>query len=506
MLLVAIIVSTSSAQYSGFSWGTTYQIVNIGSGATDISVRYYDSAGAEDADAARTFTDVNAGASVKVIQVRDDTSLGNGSYSALVSAGQPVAAIVNQELYPVGSTSPQPPFSSYSGITPEQSGNEVFLPVAMYNYYTYYTEIIIMNTEGSDATGITIDYYPTTVNGTVMGNQVLNVAVDTLKPNQSITVSQKEMSQLGIRFLGSAVVDSPNAKVAVVVNQHSPTNYKLMTYNGFVQGTTKAYIPNHMRGYFGYYNSLTIANPNSSSACVRLTYSPSGSYNVVSSGSVGSVSVDYKIDGYKNLNRYDGPTASDNQSDLDDSNVYTRFFGSVTIESITSSTTVTGCPASALPIVAITNGESISGSNLDSQSGSFNGISNSDATTKLASPMIYSGFYGYYTSTVVQNTTNIETSCTFTYTSDSVESTIKNRTEAYVATLPANGIINIYEGTKGGARGHINTDTDWSNGTYARFNGSVVIECGQPVVGYANLEADILMKDSMYSFNLVNLP
>ena len=40
------------------------------------------------------------------------------------------------------------------------------------------------------------------------------------------------------------------------------------------------------------------------------------SYRVAS---VGPVSVDYKIDGYKNLNRYDGPTASDSQSDLDDS-------------------------------------------------------------------------------------------------------------------------------------------------------------------------------------------
>jgi len=505
-ILISLIASTSFAQYSGNTWGTTYQIVNIGNGTTSIGVKYYDSTGTEDLDAARTFTDVLKGASVKVIQVRDDVNLGNGTYSAVISStGQPVAAIVNQELYPSGSINPQPPFSSYSGISPEEAGRVIFLPVAMYNYYTYYTEIIIMNIGTNPATGITIDYYPTTVGSTVQGNQLLASAVPTLAPNQSITISQKDMAQLGTRFLGTAVVNSPNSDIAVVVNQHSPENYKLMSYNGFKEGSTLLFMPNHMRGYYGYYNSLTIANPNPTAACVRLTYSPSGAANVVSSGSIGPVVVDYKIDGYKNINRYDGPTATDVQSDLDDDPIYSRFFGSATIESITSSSSLTGCPDPALPIVAITNGESVSGATVDSQSGSFNGILSSAATTKLASPMVYSSFYGYYTSTVIQNTTNTQTTCTFTYTSDAVESTIKNLSKTYTEILPANGIINIYEGTKGAERGHINTDPTWSDGTYKRFNGSVIIECGQPVVGFANLEKDILSKDSMYSFNLVNL-
>lgn len=506
LFMILIFVTASFAQYSGYSWGTTYQIVNLGE-QTDINVKYYDSTGVLNAGATRTFSDVDSGASVKVIQVRDDTNLGNGVYSAVVSAGQPIAAIVNQELYLAGSTNPSPPFSSYSGVSPEDAGNVVFIPVAMHNYYTYYTEIIIMNVDGtSDASNITIDYYPTTVNGNVTGVQVLGKPVQTLKPNQSITISQKSMTELGNpRFLGSAVVKSPNAKIAVVVNQHSPENYKLMTYNGIVGGDTELFVSNHMRGYYGYYNSLTIANPNSTSACVRLTYTPSGQYNQVLSGSIGPVSVDYKIDAFKNINRYDGPTASDSQSDLDDGPVYSRFFGSVKIESITSSSSLTGCPSSALPVVAITNGESISGAGNSNQSGSFNAVFATKGTKKLASPMAYSSFYGYYTSIVVQNTTGEDTTCNFTYTSDSVESTIKNHTEVYTENLLGNGVINIYEGTSGSERGHINTDPAWSNGTYKRFNGSVIIECGQPVVGYANLEADILSKDSMYSFNLVNL-
>jgi len=163
MIMVLIIATNSFAQYIGYSWGTTYQIVNIGTSKTDIGVNYYDSTGVLDADAIRTFTDIAVGASVKVIQVRDDTNLGSGIYSAVVNAGQPIAAIVNQELYLTGSTSPNPPFSSYSGISPEDAGNKVILPVAMYNYYTYYTEMIIMNVGSSDATDITIDYYPTSI-------------------------------------------------------------------------------------------------------------------------------------------------------------------------------------------------------------------------------------------------------------------------------------------------------------------------------------------------------
>jgi len=332
--------------------------------------------------------------------------------------------------------------------------------------------------------------------------------VPTIKANASVVISQKEMTELGgiaTRFLGSAIVRSPDQAVAVVVNQHSPQNYKLMTYNGFNQGGTTSYIPNHMRGYYGYYNSLTITNPNNTAACVRLTYTPTGIYNAVVSGTIGPVSVDFKIGAYQSLNRYDGPTATDTQSDLDDDPNYSRFFGSVKIDSITSSPSLTGCPVSSLPIVAITNVEATSGPSKDSQSGSFNASFSSEATTKLFSPVTYSDFYGYYTSTVIQNTTGVDTTCSFKYTSDGVESAVKNQTKTYNENLPAYGIINIYEGTKGGKRGHINTDPFWSNGVTDRFNGTLEVTCGQSIVGYANLEVDILGKDSMYTFNLVNV-
>jgi hypothetical protein len=321
-----------------------------------------------------------------------------------------------------------------------------------------------------------------------------------LEPNASVVISQKDMTNLGgtaTRFLGSAIVKSPSQDVAVVVNQHSPNNYKLMTYNGFTESSTSIFIPNHMRGYYGYYNSLTITNPNDVDACVAITYTPTGGLNAVSSGSVGAVTVDYKLGAHQSFNRYDGPGASDAQSDLDDSPVYTRFFGSVKIESITSSSTVTGCPGTAQPIVAITNVEAVSGANADSQSGSFNGAAASSATTKLFSPVTYSNFYGFYTSTVIQNTSNTATTCTFKYTSDGVESAVKNHTASYTEDLPAFGIINIYEGTKGGERGHINTDNQWSSGGTDRVNGTLEVTSGQPIVGYANLEVDTNGKDTM---------
>jgi hypothetical protein len=216
--------------------------------------------------------------------------------------------------------------------------------------------------------------------------------------------------------------------------------------------------------------------------------------------------VDYKIDAHQSINRYDGPGATDAQSDLDYDLSYIMFFGSVKVDSITSSQTIPDCPATAQPVVAVTNVESVSGAGKDSQSGSFNGIDQATATTKIFSPVTYSDFYGYYTSTVIQNTTDQATTCTFTYTSDDTASAVKNQTKSYPAIdLPANGIINIYEGTKGGKRGHINTDPFWSNGTTDRFAGSLQVVCGQPVVGYANLEVDILGKDSMYTYNLVNV-
>jgi hypothetical protein len=493
--LALLLAGTVNAQYTGYSWSTAYQVVNMGTAATNIDIDYYNSSGVVQTTAHKTYTNVPAGSSRLVVQFTDDPNLPSGRYSAVVSAGQPIAAIVNQQLVPSGASSysPVPPFSTYNGEG--QGATTVTLPAVMYNWYGYYTDVYIMNVGTAAASNVDIAYIPGSIGSTATGHSGVTDLNNSIAQYASLEKNQQSLTTLGAssgtytgRFLGSAVITSDQPIIAVV-NQNNVSAYKLMTYNGFTSGATDIAVPVHMRGYFGYYSTMLVANPSSSAtAHVTLTYTPTGSYNVASSGGVGTVTATYSILPQASLTRYDGPGATDDQSDLDDARVYTRFYGSVRV-------------TSDIAVVVLENTEALSTG--DDQAGSFNGIPIANATQDIVSPVIASGFYGYYTTMVVQNATATAGSCQVTYTSDGTYSAVLNHSKAYTHTLPANGSFTVYEGTKGGKSGDINLDpTAW--GASTRFLGSAAIHCTVNALAIVNEESDVSARDSMYTFDTFN--
>ena len=119
--------------------------------------------------------------------------------------------------------------------------------------------------------------------------------------------------------------------------------------------------------------------------------------------------------------------------------------------------------------------------------------------------MILADFYGYYTTMIVQNTTGTAGTCHITYTSDGIYSAVKNHSKTYDHTIPANGSFTVYEGRKGGQEvGDINSDTEWRSGGQKQFIGAAAINCDVDVVAFVNEEADISLKDSMYTMNTFN--
>ena len=495
-LIALLLTSTVSAQYSDYSWSTAYQVVNMGTANTDITIDYYDANGVRVAAAQKVFLGVPPGGSRLVVQFTDDPNLPAGSYSAVITAGEPIAAIANQQLVPSGATTytPAPPFSTYSG---QGSGaTQLTLPAVMYNWYGYYTDIFIMNVGDADATNVDISYVPGTLDGNPTGTAASQNDLS-IKQYASLMRSQQSMTSLGAttgifsgRFLGSAVITSDQPIIAVV-NQHNPAAYKLMSYNGFTSGSTEVAAPVHMRGYYGYYSTLLIGNPHlTSPANVTITYTPTGAYNLVSSGSVGPVTVNHTIPPQKSITRHDGPTASDAQSDLDDSPVYTRFYGSVKI-------------TSDIPVVVQMNVEALATG--DAQAGSYNGIPLASATKDIVVPVILADYYGYYTTLVVQNATGTAGTCAITYTSDSLYSSVKNTSKTYNHTLPANGGFTVYEGRAGGVEdGDINSDSTWLSGGTRRFIGAASITCTVNAVAFVNEESVVSRRDSMYTFNTFN--
>ena len=492
LILVVVGAQVVLAQYSD-PWYSSYQVQNLGGDPADIIVNYYDSAGAVQTSASKSFTDVPANGSVTVVQFTDDPNLAAGTYSAVISADQPIAAIANQQLVPTGATAftPSQPFSSYSGAS--AGSTTVIIPVIMYNWFGYYTEMYIQNVGSAGASNVDITFYPTTVNGELAGTSGVTDNDNAIAQYASGYKSQESLSALGAasgtwadRFLGAAVITSDQPLV-VVVNQHNPTATKLFTFNGFGSGASEDGAPVYMRGYYDYYASLTIANTSLTTAAnVTIKYQADATHSTVANG---SVTVNYTIPAGESINRYDGPGASDDQSDLDDSPVFDRFFGTVTI-------------TSDQPVVAVINQESTA----DGQAGTYGAIATGEATTKISVPLIQADFYGYYTSLTIQSATGASGTVNITYTSDDVYSANKNTTKMYTHSIGA-APLNIYEGRKGGIEiGDINSDdATWGAATTNRFIGAAVIESTVPIIAFVNEEFDIGSADSMYTFNTFNL-
>jgi len=469
------------AQYT-YPWYTSYMIQNLDTtNSAAVVVAYYDSAGNHVAGADKSLT-IPAGGQVTVVQYTDDPSL-SGRYSAVVSADRPVAVIVNQQTAPQGRPymASTPPFASYTGF--ESGSTQVTLPEIMYNWYGYYTEFFVQNV-GSRSANVTVTYYP----GLAGASGVTENA--TIPPYASRQFSQKNMTSLGApsgtyagRFIGSAVIVSDQPVVAVV-NEHNERAQKLFTYNGFASGARDLVAPSILRGHYGWYTSLSIANPSlSQTATVTITYYADTVYSLPESRRGTTVVKSFTIAPGKSLTRYDGTGASPTMDPaLSDLTAFTRFFGTARIQS-------------DIPVVAKVNQEN-DGGNAEA----YNCVDVSTASKKVVVPLIQANFYGFYTSLTIQNMVGFTGTITITYTSDGSYSSPTNTSIRVVRRIAPNGQYNSWEGG-------ISTTGDVHNsGVFTRFNGSAVIESDVPIVAIVNEEKRGSGADYGYSFNAINIP
>ena len=479
-LLLLGLTPLALAQYA-YPWYTSYMIQNLDtSNQANVVVTYYDSDGNPVAGADQSLT-IPAGGQVTVVQYTDDPLL-DGIYSAVVSSDRPVAVIVNQQTAPpglsyMGST---PPFASYTGF--ESGSTQVTLPEIMYNWYGYYTEFFVQNV-GSGSANVEVAFHP----GLAGASGVTDNA--SIPQYASHLFSQKNMSSLGApsgtyagRFIGSAVITSTQPIVAVV-NEHNESAQKLFTYNGFSSGATDLVSPSILRGHYGWYTSLSIANPSlSETASITITYYADTQYSLPETLRGTTVIKTFTIDPGKALTRYDGTGASPTMdSSLSDLTNFTRFFGTVRIQS-------------NIPVVAKVNQENDSGN-----AEAYNCIDASTASKKVVVPLIQADFYGFYTSLTIQNMVDSAGTITITYTSDGSYSSPTNTSIKVGRSIPANGQYNSWEGG-------ISTTGDVHNsGVFVRFNGSAVIESDVPIVAIVNEEKHGTGADYGYSFNAINV-
>ncbi len=489
---------------------TSYQVVNLSTGTANVTVTYYDQSGA--AQSYQKQFQLTAGGSLAVQQSME-SSLTCSKCSAVILADQPIAAIANQQLGDANSQSSYPPFSSYDAAS--AGATSVTVPVVMYNWYGYYTEMFIQNVGDVAAKNISISYKPTTLAGTNSATcttgatgQTDTVADNVTPLNQyaSKTMSNFNEPKLAApavtncaaytgRFLGAATITS-DQPIVVVVNQ--VVQDKLFTYNGFTAAGTTLLGPAYMRNWYGYYTSITIANPGATNATLTLTYTPAAGSNPTAVVKTTT----RVVPAGKSITLYEGAGTDAVRSDLvatyPNNDNTKRFFGTIKVEA-------------TQPVVAVVNQESTSAAG--GQAGSYNAMLTSEGTAKINAPYIVSNFYGYYSSLTIMTVDGTEASLKLTYTSDGTFSSVKNTSKSYTLST-TKGLLNRYEGSTcaGPAACDLLKDNFWAGAdTSHRFIGAVNIEVltGPNIVAFVNAEyakkAGDPIRDTMYTYNAFNV-
>lgn len=213
-----LVMSNNSNFYTG------YQVQNVGTAATDITVDYGANLGGTFNPANETAT-LQPGESKTFLQNTGQFATPKYVGSATITTtGEPVVAIVNQVMMTgvvLG--------TAYNGFDPNAATNQVSAPLIMANNSGFYTGIQVMNVGGSPVQ-ITVDY-GANIGGTYNpANEVV-----TIQPGNSYNSIQNSGAWTGNKYVGSlSVTAAAGSQIVMIVNEFVPTSSDtFMTYNGF---------------------------------------------------------------------------------------------------------------------------------------------------------------------------------------------------------------------------------------------------------------------------------
>ncbi len=149
---------------------------------------------------------------------------------------------------------------SYNGFT---SGNtKIYLPNITRKYWGWTTPFAIQNI-GLNKTSVTVKFYK---KGIASAKYTLKVS--SLPAGASVGINPASLP-LGT-FQGSVVASSSGQPIVAVCNEHSLTDS--MAYSGIEDGTTKNYLPNITRKYFGWTTPFVVQNLDTTAAKITIRF------------------------------------------------------------------------------------------------------------------------------------------------------------------------------------------------------------------------------------------
>jgi hypothetical protein len=388
-----------------FSSGFTVQ--NLGSGVASCVYQFYNGSGTNVYTSA-AFT-IPVGGS-NFTYVPNIAGLGSGQYSGVVSCDQQVGAVVNSAAASSG--------GSYVGVDGSRVGTIWYAPNAFNNYYGFYTNFVVQN---ATASPVSVTVQIVNSSGSVVATQ----------NNPSIPAyAYANFEQMGLAGLATnqaysaKIIASGSVAVESNIYGSGATAAELYSYSPFSGGSTVAYAPVIMKGYYGYLTALTVQNLGSASTVVTVTYGT----GVVRSQSVAG-----------------------NASWV----IYVPSDPSIPNGTLTSAK----IESSGQPVVALVNEQ-----NAYHRAASYTGFA--AGSTTVRAPIVLKRYYNYNTSITCQNIgSGASTNITIAY-SNGASSSVNN--------VVQNGTALFYQPNESGL----------SNG----FNGSATISSsgGVPIVCVAN--------------------
>jgi len=355
-MLVMVVVLPASAQ-GGITWNSGFQVQNLSAtAAADILIYYYNQDGTLAIDP--PVSDSIPASSSKTYFPIHAADPFNGS--VVIESTEPVVAIVNT----LGDA-PQ-----YLAATEsfDMGADEVNLPLIMKGNAGYYTWFNVQNTSMTDPAQVTVEYIPGS-SGTAYTAPTV-----TIQPGASATFSQRDLANIGTKFVGSAKVTSTQPVVATVM-QVGETFKNMMGYNGFTGGSTTVNMPLIMANNNGFYTGFQVQNVGDAQTTVTIDYGTNiaGTFNPAND--TATLDPGEAATFLQNSGQF-GPSAG-------------KYVGSATITASNSQ-----------PVVAIVN--QVKGGTTPLGT-AYNGFNPGNATMNVSAPLIMANNNGYYTGIQVMN-------------------------------------------------------------------------------------------------------
>lgn len=284
MVLVMLIVPVEAAGPPG-SWTTDFNILNLAENdeAQVVVTRYgeCENPGSCTTDNGTVVTteNIEGGGSFYYNPALDTNFPSNFSGSIVVSADQPIAAIVTAANSETGN---QYASDAYAGVS--EVSDSIFLPIIMGNLGVWNTRMAIQNAGSGDAT-ITIDY--------IGDDAPADTQIAGLPPNMMAMVDQQDNPGMD-NFNGAAKVTS-DQPLAILVDEYKTTGGVLVSYVGvpLSQADISVYMPGFIaQGVWA--TDFTIVNTTNDTANVTVDFA--GSTKSLS-GSIGGEGSAY-VNGY----------------------------------------------------------------------------------------------------------------------------------------------------------------------------------------------------------------